>query len=410
MSEFLASFLDRFPHELWTILLDSGVWLIVGFALAGAVHALIPRGFISRQLAGRGAWPIAKASLLGIPLPLCSCSVIPVAAGLRRAGAGRGASAAFAISTPQTGEESIPLTWALFGPVFALTRPVVAIATAFTAGMLIDATDTPGSAAAKNKSKAGASADGDAVKPCCAAKHAPTPAATAKPCCSSHAADPGPARTVSLGVMNQPAPPAPAKRSLAERAREGLKHGFVTMPVDLAVWLSVGLVLAATIAAAVPEGWIAEHIGTGLLPMLAMLVVGVPLYICATSSTPLAFSLVAAGLSPGAALVLLLAGPATNVATMGWVLKDLGARALAIYLGVIAVFAVGFGVAFDAFFAGAVRLADDTHLHDHAMAGPIMTIGAVALVALLAASLGVRGVRWAGARRAAGRPGVTAAA
>ena len=134
MAAFVGDWLDSF----WFILVESGIWLLVGFALAGVMHALIPSGLIERQLSGRGLWPILKASALGLPLPLCSCSVIPVAAGLRRAGASRGASAAFATSVPQTGEESVPITWALFGPVFAIARPIIAVCTALTAGLLIE--------------------------------------------------------------------------------------------------------------------------------------------------------------------------------------------------------------------------------------------------------------------------------
>ena len=130
----MLAFLSDTLSAFWRIMLDSGVWLLAGLALAGVVHAFVPRDFLARHLSSDAERsriaPIVKASLLGIPLPLCSCSVIPVAAGLRSSGAGRGASAAFAISTPQTGEESVPLTWALFGPVFALTRPVAAVVTA----------------------------------------------------------------------------------------------------------------------------------------------------------------------------------------------------------------------------------------------------------------------------------------
>jgi len=173
------------------------------------------------------------------------------------------------------------------------------------------------------------------------------------------------------------------------------RHGFVTMPVDLAPWLGVGLVLAAVISAAMPGDWIAEHVGTGIVPMLAMLVIGVPLYICATSSTPLAFSLVAAGLSPGAALVLLLAGPATNVATISWSLKDLGVRATVIYLATIAGLSLACGLAFDWLLSGTIRLANEggAHAMEHS---PLFEGGAVALLLLLVAALIVRGIEAVG--------------
>ena len=167
------------------------------------------------------------------------------------------------------------------------------------------------------------------------------------------------------------------------------------MLVDLAVWLTAGLLMAALIGAAVPHGWIEEHVGQGILPMLLMLVVGIPLYICATSSTPLAFGLVMAGLSPGAALVLLLSGPATNVATMSWLLKDLGARALMIYLGVIAGVAMAAGIVFDAFFKSMVTLADLNASHEHGVAGMgYKDVFAILFVILMAWALGIKASGW----------------
>jgi uncharacterized membrane protein YraQ (UPF0718 family) len=335
-----VDFAAAFWTELWHILLESGVWLIAGLAIAGLVHAFVPRAWFIKHLGGRGVWPVVKASLLGIPMPLCSCSVIPVAAGLRRQGAGKGASAAFAISTPQTGEESIPITWALFGPVFALARPVIAVVTALIAGLFINATERE-------------------------------PAERTTP-----PIDPEP-----VPMTDQPRP------SPAARLRDAWNHGFGTMLRDLAPWLAVGILMAAVVAAAVPEGWIAEHVGTGLWPKVAMLFIGVPLYICATSSTPLAWSLVLAGLSPGAAIVLLLAGPATNVATMSWVIKDLGVRALVIYLFAIAAVALGAGMAFDAFFADAIVLAERAPLASHAHGvgwwGWVKALGAAVFGAML---------------------------
>lgn len=371
------AFLLTWWAAFWSLIFESGLWLIVGFAMAGAMHAIVPAGFLERHLAGRGPWPIFKASLLGIPLPLCSCSVIPVAAGLRRGGASRGASAAFAISTPQTGEESIPLTWALFGPVYAFVRPVVAVLTAFIAGMLIELTARQDEVA-------------DAAKPdtslpvagCCSAK----PAA---PSCGCGPKEPEPVASCCSAE-------AKPGRSWPERIRAGLRHGFVTMPLDLAVWLTVGFVLAALVTALVPENWLANNIGTGLAPMFVMLLVGIPLYICATSSTPLAFTLVLAGLSPGAALVLLLAGPATNVATITWALKDLGARATFIYLAVISVVAVAAGWTFDAFLAGFVTLAEPGGMAEHARAGWLFAAGGVVFAMLLSWSLTMKIVGWVG--------------
>ncbi len=408
--------MDTFFAQLWMILVESSLWLIIGFAIAGAVHALVPRAWMLKHLSGGGFWPIAKASMLGIPLPLCSCSVIPVAAGLRSQGASKGASAAFAISTPQTGEESIPITWALFGPVYAFTRPVVAVITGLIAGLLIDWTGKPdaqppsetdsdtgpesdsgafslsvtnaddaGKAVAQTKSCCSstpkAPADpGPSAKPCCSGK-APEPV---KPCCSGKAPEP------TKSCCGSEAAKETTHTGVMEKVRIGIRHGFGTMLIDLAVWLTIGLLLAALIGALIPQDWIAEHVGSGLLPKFIMLLVGVPLYICATSSTPLAWSLVAAGLSPGAALVMLLSGPATNVATMSWLIKDLGVRALVIYLGVIAAVALAAGIAFDAFLAGYVRIADAAQLHNHAGGFGVKEAAAIIFVLLMAWALGMK--------------------
>jgi uncharacterized protein len=362
-----------FFNELWNILVESSLWLLVGFAIAGAVHALIPREWMLKHLSGGGFWPVAKASMLGIPLPLCSCSVIPVAAGLRKQGASKGASAAFAISTPQTGEESIPITWALFGPVYAITRPIVAVITGLVAGLLIDAT---GKETTSQETQA---------------KSTPMPIGS---CCSSQSSEPSNPEPVAETSCCSSAQ-SPQHASASDKVKIGIKHGFSTMVIDLAGWLSFGLILAALIASALPQDWIANNLGSGLMPKLLMLLVGIPLYICATSSTPLAFSLVLAGLSPGAALVLLLSGPATNVATMSWLIKDLGIRALVIYLGSIAIISLIAGVIFDAFFTRFVHVAEMAAHHEHGSSHfGIKEIAAVLFVMLMAWALGMKARGW----------------
>tara|TARA_R110002072_G_scaffold42064_4_gene117539 strand:- start:103977 stop:105260 length:1284 start_codon:yes stop_codon:yes gene_type:complete len=406
--------MDSFFHELWVILVESSLWLLVGFAMAGAIHAIVPRQWMLKHLSGGGFWPVAKASLLGIPLPLCSCSVIPVAAGLRSQGASKGASAAFAISTPQTGEESIPITWALFGPVYAITRPIVAVITGLVAGLLIDLTGKePTKTAAENPESrpprdpnatslsivnaddAGAVVESvdsrnTPAKSCCSSKM-PEPAEPVSSCCST----PQTAETSSCCSST----PAQPNTSLGEKIKIGIKHGFGTMVIDLAGWLTFGLIVAALIAALLPVDWFAENLGTGITPKLLMLLIGIPLYICATSSTPLAFAMVAAGLTPGAALVMLLSGPATNVATMSWLIKDLGLRALIIYLGTIASIALLAGVLFDAFFLSFVNIADSAIAHDMSSHGfGYKEIAAVLFIVLMAWALGMKARSWMNAK------------
>ncbi|MCA9299785.1 MAG: SO_0444 family Cu/Zn efflux transporter [Phycisphaerales bacterium] len=413
--------MTRYLDALWMLLLDTGFWLVAGLLFAGVIHVLIPRHLLARHLSGRGIGPVLKASLLGIPLPLCSCSVIPVAAGLRQSGASKGAAAAFAISTPQTGEESIPLTWALFGPVYAFVRPIAAVITAFIAGTLIDrlcedetsGEDETGATDARAGAKASSSS-------CCSQEAAAQPAAPTS-CCSSAP------KTSSCCSTTKETPPtccdeagAATSRGTApesgsscheeasssccaheradesarsSRVREVMQYAFVTLLRDLSPWLAIGLLLSALIATVVPAGWIESNIGTGLLPMAAMLLVGLPLYVCATSTTPLAYTLVVAGLSPGAALVLLLAGPATNIATMAWVVKDLGGRALSIYLVTIAIVAVAIGLLFDAMLSSTIHLASEAHDHQHEVVSLGQTVGAIVFSVLLLWALVARYVR-----------------
>jgi len=364
------NFLLDWLREFWFILLESGPWLVGGFLVAGVIHVLLPSNVIARFLGGRGFGGVWRAALVGVPLPLCSCSVIPIAAGLRRDGASKGASAAFAISTPESGVDSIAFTWAVLGPVMGVARPFAALTTALSAGALVAATtreDAPRSA----------SDPADAPKPCCSSEPAPAS------CCST---------TEAAGCCEAVATPDEVRGGFAERTKRAVRHGWIDMPRDLANWLIVGLALSALIAVVTPDGWIAENVGSGLGPMLLMLIAGMPVYVCAIASTPVAAALVAKGLSPGAALVFLLAGPATNMATMAWVAKDLGWRALWSYLGAIAICSIAFGVALDALVGAGVfgglteSFAELTTAHEHGPAWWEQAF-AIALAVMLGAAL-----------------------
>ncbi len=354
---FLASWL----RETWHTLAEAAPWLLGGFLLAGLLHVLLSTERIARHL-GRPGWSsIFKAALIGIPLPLCSCSVIPLAAALRRRGASRGATASFLISTPETGVDSIALTYALLGPVMAVARPLTALVTAVLAGGLIGRFAGPGA---------------DFAAP-------PEPASS---CCSGD----------SCGA---------ASRRPRARLREAVRFGLVDMFEDLAPWLVSGFLLAGLVAALLPADFFERHLGTGLPAMLLMALVGLPLYVCATSSTPIAAALVLKGLGPGAALVFLLVGPATNVATMLIVARELGKRGLALYLASITAVAFAAGLTLDALAATLPAVAapsmDDTP-------GPLAWLAALATIAL---TLNGLHHRWrkppATASRVTDRPAVT---
>ena len=277
--------------------LDVSPFLLLGFLIAGLIKVFLPEEWVARRLGGRGAGPVLKAALLGVPLPLCSCGVIPAALGLRRQGASRGATLSFMVSTPETGVDSIAVTWAILGPVMAILRPVAAFVSAVICGLASNAF--------------GGRDEGTVSEPAA--------------CTSCGAARCGHVHTVG------------------ERAKGAIRFAFDDLLRDVAIWLVIGVLLAGVISAFLRPEIVGEHVGSEWAELLLMLVVSIPLYICATASTPVAAALVIAGFSPGAALVLLLAGPATNVATLLMVGRFLGARAAAIYLVSIASTSLLFG-------------------------------------------------------------------
>ncbi|MFG0258313.1 MAG: SO_0444 family Cu/Zn efflux transporter [Phycisphaerales bacterium JB043] len=356
------------------MLLESGSWLIVGFGLAGVVHTLMPMDWIRRQLGRDGFGSVFKAALLGIPLPLCSCSVIPMAASIRREGASKGATASFTVSTPETGAETIALTWGILGPVIAIARPISALATAIAAGVGINALDRDVRVA-----------QSEPVESCCSSEKTASCCVETEPttCCGSEK-DESCCHTSSE-----------ASEGVVAKLMEAFRWGYVRMPADIGVLFVVGLAISALVAASVPSGWIESHVGTGIVPKLAMLVVGLPIYVCAAASTPVAASLIVAGLTPGAAMVFLLAGPATNTATMSWLLKDLGVRSLAIYLIVIAVVSVLVGVAIDVIWSDMVipftqSASHGAHEHD-ASVWDTTAAGLLCLVLIVGVGNWVRG-------------------
>ena len=302
---------------VWSILLELAPWLLLGTAVASALHVFMPAGWLERQLSGYGG--VAKAVALGVPLPLCSCGVIPAGIGLKKDGASTGSSIGFLISTPQTGVDSVLVAASFLGWPFALFKVAAAAITGLAGGFLVEATDSE----------------------------------RAEPIALPHNAAP---RTL----------------------RDGLDHG-VELLQTIWRWLVFGVLVSAVLTVFVPAGGLADTIlGTGAVAVFAVLLLSVPLYVCATASVPIAASLVAAGLPTGAALVFLMAGPATNVATIGAVNRVFGKRVTAIYLGTVVLGSVGLGLAFDAAW-GATTVAA-VHHHSHAWWAQV---SAVVLLGLL---------------------------
>lgn len=285
--------------EFWNTLCEMAPYLLFGFFVAGMLSIFISPEFVEKHLGGRGIWPVFKASLFGVPLPLCSCGVIPVATSLRRHGSSKGATTAFLLSTPQTGVDSIMATFGLLGPVFAIFRPLAAFVVGMLGGSLVAATE-PSNGADTN------------AEPC------------SDECC--------------------------AHTGKSSRLRKALRHGFTVLPRDIAKPLLVGLIIAGAISAFVPENFFAENLGKGFVAMLVMMAVGIPVYVCATASIPVAAMMMMKGVTPGAALVFLMTGPATNAATIAMLWKMLGKRITLIYLAVVAFTALGSGLLLDYFF------------------------------------------------------------
>lgn len=336
--------------EVWDLLCESGPYLLVGFFLAGLIKVLVPQRWILRHLGRNSFGAVAKAALLGAPLPLCSCSVVPTAISLKQAGASKGATSAFLISTPETGVDSVGITLALIDPIMAVVRPITAILTAMGCGWMVNLSEP----------KEGAQSTPEEAPP--------EPSQT---CCDTNPPEPDP----------DPAPchaSGPEAISQPGRLMRAGSFAYGKLMADLTPWFVVGFALSAAITLWVPQ----DFLGTwnhGLPAMLAMLAAGIPMYVCATASTPVAAALLAKGLDPGAALVFLLAGPATNAATLGVVAGFMGRRVVLVYLFSITIFSLCAGWAvnglYDALggFEGGALLAQHEHLSPlHRVAGAVL--------------------------------------
>lgn len=292
----MPEWLVNIPGGFWEVLSEMAPYLLLGFFAAGLLSVLISPELIERHLGGSGLAPVLKAAAFGVPMPLCSCGVIPVAASLRRHGASRGATTAFLIATPQDGVDSILVTLSLLGPVFAIFRPLAALVSGVIGGSLV-------SALARDE----------------------RPSAPAQPC--------------------QDACCAAQRRGRLYRV---FAYGFGALPRDIGRALLAGLAIAALISALIPPESLAPYLGGGVVAMLVMMLLGIPVYVCATASVPIAAALVLkAGVSPGAALVFLMTGPATNAATITTVWKVLGRRTALIYLLTVAGSALAAGLMLD---------------------------------------------------------------
>jgi len=306
----ILSFVLSVIREAWHVLTDSSVYILFGLLVGGMLKMFLSPAYVARHL-GKGRFrSVLNAALLGIPIPLCSCGVLPAAASLKKQGANNGATAAFLISTPESGVDSISISYALLDPIMTVARPLAAFLTALVAGFSENIMNPPQSAGLA----------------------APDLRCQVDNCCSGE---------------NCPPEEHAAHHSVPEKMRAGLRYAKDEIWGDLAGWFFLGLLAAGVITVLVPDEQISLYLGGGLSAMLLMLVFGIPLYICATASTPIAAAMILKGVSPGVALVFLLVGPATNITSMSVLLGLLGKRATALYLLAISVVSVGCGLLLD---------------------------------------------------------------
>ncbi len=292
-----------FLENFWILTQDMAIYIIFGVLITGVLKQIIPTDFIKNHLGRDNLGSAIKASIFGIPLPLCSCSVIPFATSLKKEGASSGSVLSFLISTPITGADSILATYGFFGWIFTIYRVVTSLIIAVVAGVL------------QNLFAKVDDIDEDKEISCCA---------------NSSCSDKKTKEKFSLKVM--------------------FDYAINDIFKDFAKPLFFGLILGSLIATFMPQN-IMEHLNENrMLAYILILIFSMPLYICATASLPIAASLIAGGLSGGAAFILLSAGPATNSVTMGVVLQTLGKKALVIYLGVIGIFSLIFGYLLDLYF------------------------------------------------------------
>ena len=296
--------------------MEASPWLLLGLFIAGLMKYWLPAKILSHHL-GHGKLAIIKAAFIGAPLPLCSCGVIPVAAELRRSGASKSATASFLVATPETGVDSITVSYAMLGPVFAIFRPVAAISSAIITGILVSFDKTEELAEKQTNNNSSSS------------------------CCASQKNKANEVKTSCCGTTSAAKPLSAVTKSL-----KGMQYAATRLIDDLIIWLVIGLVFATLVKTFVPLAWLTYY-GSGLAAMLVMIVISIPMYICATASTPIAAGLLLAGISPGTALVFMLAGPATNISTLGVIKKEMGASTLYRYLSGVILSALFFGYLLD---------------------------------------------------------------
>ena len=293
-------FLVNVIKQIWDFTLIVSPWLILGFLFSGLIHTFIGERFIRQHLGGGGFSSVLKATLFGIPLPICSCGVVPLAAGLKNDGASKAATMSFLVSTPTTGIDSIFVTYAFLGTAFAIVRPLSALVGGLLVGTLVSLL----------------------VKE----------------------------RTEKRDFQPDPE----HVHSLKDRLKDGFSYGFGDLPEDIGKTIFWGILIGGVLSALLPQDLSEVYLSNPVIAYPLMLAISVPLYVCAIASVPVAAAMMAKGLVPGATLAFLIAGTATNAVTIAFVAKKFGKRVLLIYLVSIIFLALVFGILLDSLLSGVV--------------------------------------------------------
>lgn len=322
----------EYLHKLFSILNEMSPYLLLGFFISGLLHVYVPSSIYSRFLHRKGFRSVLGAAALGVPLPLCSCGVIPTSVSLKKEGASDGAVTSFLIATPQSGVDSILATYSLLGLPFAIIRPLAAFIVAIFSGTLVDLL-------------------GDKRIDYTKMKYAPTDSREHRCRCG-------------------------CEEHKGGKFKTALSYGFIELMQDFGKWLVVGLMIAAAITAFVPESFFTVFKQYWLLNIVIILLISAPMYICATGSIPIALSLMLMGVTPGAAFVFLMAGPATNIASLIILRREIGARKTAIYLFSIITGAVASAFIIDfilphEWFTAIAPHATCGHSHEYCSHGPL---------------------------------------
>ena len=349
--------------EILLLINEMSPYLLLGFLLAGLMHAFIPGRYYTRFLSKPTLGSVINAAIFGIPLPLCSCGVIPTAMSLRKEGASRGAVTSFLIATPQTGIDSIIATFSLMGVPFAVIRPIAALITAVLGGWMVNTFVSLRDRRAHREMAEGTIVKTEETETCTC--HCHCHENKAESCCPEgdsdghhhhhhsgehhhhsshhrHSSHHHHSSSASCHCHDRKIP-----NTIGGKIVEALRYAFLDMMSDIGKWLVIGLVVAGLITIYVPDEVFTIFKDNTMASMILVLIISIPMYLCATGSIPIAVVLMLKGLTPGAALVLLMAGPACNMASILVIRKGLGFRTLVIYILSIVIGAVFFGCLID---------------------------------------------------------------